>query len=569
MSAEQKSNEIDFNSNPTKLVYFFSDHPFKSNDERRDYAMNLIKKSSRKEHLKKYRKSNNEYFDFNEKRVQWIENQLSAIELQDDEDLRKNLRILIVIGSKLKLTNNICSGSDLKGKGYYIQGYEDMNTALLIAHLFHYACKIDYDNILITSLNPHNFISTKIPEATISTKPSKETKDESYNSDDHSKKIPPNLYRSDTSTIFDDVAYVQIGSKHIQFVPDIDVECDIKPFNRYFLRQLKTNEHTELLVILLDQCYKRFFEMPNYEYIVERLIELTTRHITIFNQSCYSGSLIELIEISEQINEIFVSYNDSKQAIFQKLISLAHDKTQSIDEKISFINNNYHISSSESTKQKVINILNHLTHYKENLSISPELFIQLKNKSTIFCSCSSTSECSTLPLRQVIGPNKIFANSHGGVFSSIFINCLFQPSEYNDFTFSKFTQNLQDELINIDSQLKDVIVKQYSIDQHLPIYEKIEEQCISTQEEIINYFNTNFTKQSVSISSRDKIPNIKSILLPKQFWNIDVCDVDSLEYNVKAYDYNNFNSHDDYDYDDENDGYDDSDFSYNKEENKE
>ena len=544
---------IDFNTRPTKLVHFFSDHPFKTVEERKNYVLGIIDRSDEEKHLDTYDTSIKEYIDFNEKRVQWINDQISKMELNDGEDLYKNLKILIIIGSHLKLKPKIYSDSDYEDDSYYIHGYEDMNTALLIAHLFHYPCKIDYDNILITSSNHRNFIPTKIPEAKLSPKcsPSKKTNDDHNDSDVHPKEIPTKLYKSKISTIIDDVAYAQIGSKHIQFVPDINVKRDIKPFNRYFLQNLKTNENTELIVFFLDHSFPGFFQRHSYQYFVERLMEMTTKHITIFNQSCNSGSLIELIDISEQINEIFVSSQDSKQSIFQKLFSLAHDKTQSNDEKINLIIKEYHISPSEATKQKVINIINLLSNYKDTFDISPELFIQFKNKSTIFCSCSSTSECPTLPFREIIGPKDRYVNSQGGVFSSMFIRCLFSPNDDNDFSFSNFTKNLQDELLHMENELKDIMIKQNTIDHYSHKYDNIKGACVSIQETTKKYFKTNFTQHSLSVSSRDKIPNIKSITLPIQYWNIDTCDVDPLEYNIKVYDYiSTQGHHKDYDYDD-------------------
>ena len=534
-----QENDSSVDLHPSKLIYFYSDHPFTTMEERNLYKTGRIDKTK---HKQKFLDSVAYYFKINTENVQYIKEQLQNTPPHDEEGLRKNLKILIIIGSQIKYKSKKSSDQESAEDEYYISGFEDMNTALLLCHLFHYACNIEYDNILLTSSNQHNFIKTKNPNAKISAhnSPSKTpVKDKSSKSQDQAQSIPNILYKNKISTLINDtVAFAQVGTKQIQFIPDIDVESKIKPFNRYFLKTLHTDENSELLVFFLDHGVAGFFHRLDYQYFVERLMEITTKHITIFNQSCFSGSLIELIEISEIINEVIDLSKDSNQQCFQQLQSIANDDSLSIDQQIQYIQRNYHISP-ETTKEKIIYMLELLTHYKQPFSISPQLFIQLKQKSTIFCSCSSTSECPTLPFREIIGPKTTTANSQGGVFSSAFINSLFFPNQENDFSFSKFINNLQNELAKMEGELKDILIKQNTIDAPSDIYDDTTKaQCDNLQALMKQYFKSELGKPAYSISSRDKIPNIRSILVSDEFWNIEVCDVDPLEYNIKVFDYN-------------------------------
>ena len=85
---------------------------------------------------------------------------------------------------------------------------------------------------MITSSNPKNFIDSDIPEANISptnsptnspAKSSIKGRSEAIDSEEHDHTIPEVLYHSSISTLDQEFAYAQIGSKQIQFMPDINV----------------------------------------------------------------------------------------------------------------------------------------------------------------------------------------------------------------------------------------------------------------------------------------------------------------------------------------------------------
>ena len=300
------------------------------------------------------------------------------------------------------------------------------------------------------------------------------------------------------------------------------------------------------MVFFIDHGDPGFFDGMNYEYFVERMMDIPANHITLFNECCYSGSLIELIEISETINEIF---DISQTDIFKNLQTIANNQSIEINEKIQKIYNEYHIPDSPTTKEKITQMVKLLYHYSEPFNISPKLFIEFNNKSTIICSCSSTKQCPTLPIREIIRPDQYAKNvkiacAQGGVFSSIILESLFYPKPENDFSFDHFTDNLMAEFKNIEREFKDILIKQNTIEEQFGsgLYPKKEWELLKTmykQHPMImeDYFNTDFKSPKISISSRDSIPNIRSITLSQELWHIDDTNVDPLEYITKVYYY--------------------------------
>ena len=382
-------DHIDFNLTPQKFIDFYSHPVFATVDERNQYIMGKTDIIKARELKRNFHSSVDEAIDFNAKRLEWIEKELQNMELKDNEELRKNLKILIIIGSELEYASNSPKQKPYKDK--LICGYEDFNTALLICHLFHYACRIEYDDILITSSNPNNFIDSDILEFNISSTNSttnsplkSSTGDTSEMKDpkEDSNTIQSSLYCSSISTLNKEFAFAQIGTEQCQFKPDIDVSEKIKPFNKYFLKTLQTDTNTELLVFFIDHWNLRYFNGMDYQDFVERMMDIPAKHITVFNECCYSGTLIELIKISEIINDVF---DISQTDIFQILHSIANNSSLTIDEKIQKIYNKYPISYSQTTTEKITNMIKLLDHYSKPFNRSPEHLIEFKNKSTIIC----------------------------------------------------------------------------------------------------------------------------------------------------------------------------------------
>ena len=61
-----------------------------------------------------------------------------------------------------------------------------------------------------------------------------------------------------------------------------------------------------------------------YQFFIERFLEIKCKHFFVFNDSCYSGSLIKLIEIWKDFNDIFAGIKDPtlESAIFYFLSNL-------------------------------------------------------------------------------------------------------------------------------------------------------------------------------------------------------------------------------------------------------
>ena len=133
-------DHVDFDQIPKKLIYFYSKPAFNTVDERNEYLMGTMDMKKVRELRQKYIISAGEAKIFNDERREWIENQLQNREINENEELRKNLKILIIIGSKLEYTSN--SPKPEPDRDKLILGYDEFNTALLICHLFHYACGI-------------------------------------------------------------------------------------------------------------------------------------------------------------------------------------------------------------------------------------------------------------------------------------------------------------------------------------------------------------------------------------------------------------------------------------------
>ena len=109
--------------------------------------------------------------------------------------------------------------------------------------------------------------------------------------------------------------------------PKQGIEQIIKTFNRYFLKNyLETNEETQLFVFFLNPNSFGSFAFVNYNFIIERLIEIKAKHFIVFNDYSNSGILIDFINIRQQIYDIFVSNQELLIDIFEKIRSYNHEQ---------------------------------------------------------------------------------------------------------------------------------------------------------------------------------------------------------------------------------------------------
>ena len=78
-------------------------------------------------------------------------------------------------------------------------------------------------------------------------------------------------------------------------------------------------------------------------------------------------------------------------------------------------------------------IYNHLKEYPKTYKIDPIMFTYFKNKASIFCSSDYNTNSFSLPIGNLyIGPVTSIC-SHGNIFSSSVLKCLFFPHLQKSF----------------------------------------------------------------------------------------------------------------------------------------
>ena len=547
---------------------------FKSREEFQNFYK-LPKDSPERNKIRKLEKERkNAFSKYNDDRVEWIQNQTKNL-LKTNQNLRDNLKILIIIGSKLNYNDD----------KRFIENNEDFVTALLLYHLFHYAFGISESNILLTSSNDKNFFNDPNPNAHVSptSSPSKHLEEGA------NQTLLEDLYIGNVKFTFFNTVFAQVGTKQYHFLPDIKLNSKLEPFNRYFLNFLHTTNESILYVFFLDHGFPGFFNLLNYQHFVQRLTEIKYKQVIIFNQSCNSGSLIDLIKISEDIKTISKSMNNpqleklSLKEIFDKLSSIARNKNSitdieqeiangdkediekgqkdinSLNQEIKKINtsiqeeyNNlyqYFTNKEEEVQIKSIieRIIEHLKEYRYLHSIDPKLFLQFKKNAAIFCSCPYNMKCSSLPYRYFYVGSKLVIGAHGGVYSSAVIQTLLNINQ-TDIHIPDFVEHLQHEFDVISSSLRDYIIAQNTFSEDdcpardSETKKKLEDRC----DEILTILNQHLSykfqnNETYYISpSIQELPDLHSILLHKYYWNVDIEEVNVEDYkDIKIYNYHN------------------------------
>ena len=551
-------------------------------DENEKKSIESLPKSERDLKLEEindiYVNRTTKYKNYINKRVEWIR-QKTKEELSKENELRKNIRVLIILGSSVERITLTTPP--------YIKHNEDIVTTLLLNHLFKFACAIPEEQIFMASSNPNNF--PKSPNVISSlTSLSKddpnplpnyiETEDVFYSN--------PNEFR------FFQTVFAQVGDKQYHFHPGYPYFPSIHPFNKESLRTFKTDENSELFVFFLDHRTPGYFQNRNYEFFVERLLEIPSKHVYIFNQSCNSGSLIDLIHISDKILELFFDESSSPTIkiqpteIFTMLMNASHPTSKSSTEdganknediakthtteskeidyspnikkqvenenekkekKISEIMK-YLVKTSDTAKDELISLIDHMSIYDSDLSINPLLFHKLKEKSFILCSSLNNLKSPTLPYRNFYIGEENTISSHGGFFSSVIIECLFHPNEY-DINPKDFISHVQTIHNNLKTQFFPILKEQFTFtptsEDHIQSKRNLSENtfmvdCQQHLNDLESYFNINYETNNTYICPDNiKLPNMRRILLPEKYWNVDITSVDVHEYaNLKIYDYN-------------------------------
>ena len=199
-------------------------------------------------------------------------------------NIRNNISILIIIGSSINLQTS----------KYF--NTEDLNVALLIRHLFHYAFGVPREQILITSIQMSDFKKNQYSSSPTQNK-------QNY-------QVYYNILNEEEFMLYQHINLAQIGNFQYKFYIDESIKDIVKPFNKDIKNELILNDNSNLFVFFLDHGYAGGFESIPYQLIIECFLDIKCKHFYMFNDSCYSGSLIKLIKICRQFKEIFPDIKD-------------------------------------------------------------------------------------------------------------------------------------------------------------------------------------------------------------------------------------------------------------------
>ena len=180
---------------------------------------------------------------------------------EEAENIRSNIKVLIMIG-KISIT---------KYSDYFdIENYNDLSTALLIRHLFHFFYGISYDSILITSSYQENF------------NPFSATQNSKY------------VFNSEIiSYIFDQIQSINghrvksyLSNREIMFEVKETLNELIHPFKDILNNPLSINSNTELFIFIIDHSKEEEIK-EQIENDMSAFSLFRWKHIYIFHDTNY------------------------------------------------------------------------------------------------------------------------------------------------------------------------------------------------------------------------------------------------------------------------------------------
>lgn len=344
-----------------------------------------------------------------------------------------------------------------------------------------------------------------------------------------------------------DINLAQVNDIQYKFYMDEDIRNIVKPFNINIIKkELAVNSKSNLLVFLLDHEHSRGFSEISYQFIVERLLCIDCKHFYVFNDSNDSGSIIKLIKLSEEFLKIFPGIENStlESALFYFLTNL--NKIYSSDEQIMFnidgtldLIDDYDIDSSikkvmKSKLQEIeVQMLPKISDFVLSLGYEfqstgcvPHHFIQFAKKATIFTSSKFNQVSLTLPGRKFTYSllDEWRIRIFGSIFSSILIETLLDKDSL--ITLEVFRDKIYDKY----TKYKDKYIK-YIKRQNEYIQGETNNSELPKEEEIENFFSPETYKGTHFFSSKNNFPKLYKILLEQKYWNIDITEVNSTEYN--------------------------------------
>ncbi|KAK8847265.1 hypothetical protein M9Y10_019851 [Tritrichomonas musculus] len=457
-----------------------------------------------------------------------------------DLNERLNISILIIVGSSID-----CIQSRFID-GIYQKNAEDLSTALLLRHLFHNSYGIPFNQILITSTQESDFY-VKDTETELISQPNaifKGVNDSFLEKTDfhftNKNEIEFMLHQK--------INIAQVGDKQYKFFMKESLASIVKPFNINIIKkELTTNDNSDLLVFFLDHGYTGGFsdDFP-YQFFIERLLEINCKYFYVFNDSCGSGSLIKLINISRDFQSIFPNINNPtlESAMFYFLTNL--NKVYPAGVKDAIESKLYKIDSYECSskiKEEMITRLNQINEssYQQisdfilnfdvefrSVGCVPQHFLQFAKKATIFTSSLYNEKSLTLPGRKInisiLDSSRI--RVFGSIFSSILIEAFFHTQKgHIPHSLRNFSQFISEKLISYKKKFMDIIIVQNAY-----INEMVENKSLLDKKAINSFFSSNLISDDLYYHGKDTWPDFSSIMIDKNYWNVDVSTVDQNEY---------------------------------------
>ena len=479
---------------------------------------------------------------------------------------RNNIRVLIIVdGTVHRKPSEFVLNND------FIVNNEFILSAFLLRHIFQYVYKIPEQNILITTSKQHN-ISDQYKFSPSQRGDSKEYLKGKLTSSEYQRIYNDWTYKYFCDYSFKGIYVAQSEDIEYRFACERESYHIVKPFNRKFLKLLRTDENSKVLIFFLN--HDEVGTLPNidYQFFIERFLELNAKQYIVFNDCSYSGTLIDLIRISEILQSTFQHFSEEQlKTVFNELLSISkelnelktsieikqiiHDeKTQYKITAVSpeFINDTmventksflskYQLTK-DSTFNEIIGIVKRLTEFSVQHQINPKQFIDFKKKSIIFCSTPFNISNVSLPIHYIhcypYKHNSIIS-SRGTFFTSTIIHFLLNPNKEltNPCNFAlQINKNFQ----QLKTLFKDILISQVKIGkkdiQRLQLIPKpksnyklseeeindIVEQSKRDLEEIDRYFNIHYANENTFIYGEGlELPNFKELILPHQYWSFE------------------------------------------------
>lgn len=466
------------------------------------------------------------YYNYYKERKKKIEAQTKESLTQPEKQaIRSKIRVLIIIGSypDFKLLDDDAN---------YFEDAEDFTTAFLICHLFHYAFLIPYAQILITTTKENGFIDEK-------------SKMRYQDMDEKTKMSKINdlsfKFWQKEFGFYQNVNIAQVGKKQYKFYLENELLQRIKPFDHNIIKnEINPDDKSDLFVFFLDHNNLDLLNGEcEYKNIIDELIQIPCDHYYMMNDSCYSGSLIEIINASYDFEKIIKAKLDSESEYSLFKLLFTYGNFNSEEELVQSLNNMIRmIEENDKFNKEFIVILRNLeiknlVKFRNKIltifpygveSFTPQNFTRFGDKSTIFSSSDYQNISLTLPARRI----SVFLHDNfricGSVFSSIFIeSLLIQNSSLESFCFS--LKNLF-EKYKVD--FEQIIIYQ---NQSNNSNENGLNRKLISKDAIMSFFNIKNFDRNHFFSHSNKWPDLQLILInDENCWNVDCTDVNINEY---------------------------------------